>query len=575
MTKLFTYISLFFLAGFLTGCSQVLQTVDLNINAEDNSLQEAFNVVEKTLTIREANAQKTAPYTRIVLKNGRGDIAQPISEKLALKSEFPKNNLPIKYKIGIGDTVTFSRLIENNRTPNKNTVIWPKQNVERKYRLGIGDTLALTLIRTNNDLNTTAPRSSDSNEGGQQVIISQQQNDSTIETKGRIGSDGSVLLLEVGRLEANGKSLNELRSEVRNILIRNGVSPRFQLEIVDFKSQKSYLTINSVSKVILLNDQKTTMRDILTSANVGIKPGVITRIRLQRNSKEFSISLRELYGLSTKNIDIQPDDHIFVEDSSATMRVTSSIVDHEGNIVFESIGKIRGAGLTLNQLKENIENIIQPVPDSQNAFQIQVTNFASQKALISIQGQPGVLIPITDTPAKVSEVLAQNGLSIDGNQITQITLHRDRKTYVFNLDDLLNPESPDVYIQANDQIVTTILPYKENKVFILGGVSPQIFKINPANRETLADVLFTSGGPLSSSSAKRSEVYLLRGSNPVVAYHLDAQSPTRLIVADAMELRPNDILYVAEQPIISFNRTLATIVPLRILLRDIQDENIP
>ena len=85
----------------------------------------------------------------------------------------------------------------------------------------------------------------------------------------------------------------------------------------------------------------------------------------------------------------------------------------------------------------------------------------------------------------------------------------------------------------------------------MGGVSPQIFKINPANRETLADILFTSGGPLSSSSAKRSEVYLLRGNNPVVAYHLDAQSPTRLIVASEMELRPNDILYVAEQPIIS------------------------
>ena len=575
MSKLFSYISLFFLAGFLTSCSQVLQTVDLNIDVEDNSLQEEFNVVEKTLSIKEASAQKTAPYPRTVLQNGRGDIAQPISEKLALKSDYPKNNLPIEYKIGIGDTITFSRLIENNRTSNKNTDTWPKQNVESKYQLGIGDTLALTLIRTNNNLNTTAPRSSDSNEGNQQVIISQQNNDSTIETKGRIGSDGSVLLLEVGRLQADGKSLNELRSEVRNILIRNGVSPRFQLEIVDFKSQKSYLTINSVSKVILLDDQKTTMRDILTSANVGIKPGVITQIRLQRNGKEFSISLRDLYGVNSKNIDIQPNDHIFIEDSSAEVVSSDSVVDHEGNIVFENIGKVRVAGLSLNQLKENIENLIQPVPGSQNAFQIQVTNFASQKALISIQGQPGVLIPITNTPTKISEVLVRNGLSIDGNHITQISLQRDRNTYVFNLDDLLNPDSPDVYVQPNDHIVATILPYKENKVFILGGVSPQIFKINPANRETLADVLFTSGGPLSSSSAKRSEVYLLRGNNPVVAYHLDAQSPTRLIVADAMELRPNDILYVAEQPIISFNRTLATIVPLRILLRDIQDENIP
>ena len=575
MTRFFKIIFIFFVAGLLTGCSQLLQTVDLNINTEDFSLQEEFNVVEKTLTIREARAQKTVPYLRTVVKNGRGENAQPIPEKLALRSDYPKNNLPIEYKIGIGDTITLSRLIENNRSPVKKTNTWPKRNVERKYQLGIGDTLALTLIRTTNDLSTTAPRSSDSNESSPNVIITQQQNDSTIETKGRIGSDGSVLLLEVGRLDASGKSLNELRSEVRNILIRNGVSPRFQLEIVEFKSQKSYLTINSTSEVILLDDQKTTMRDILTSANVGVKPGVITRIRLQRNDKEFSISLRELYGMDATNIDIQPDDHIFIEDSSAEVVSSDSVVDHKGYVVFESIGKVKAAGRTLNELKNDIENLTRPVPDSQNAFQIQITAFASHKALISIQGKPGVLVFITDTPAKVSEVLTQSGLSIDDNHITQISLRRGLNTYVFNMDDLLNPDSPDVYIQPNDHIITTILPYKENKVFIVGGLSPQIFKINPANRETLADVLFTSGGPLSSSSAKRSEVYLLRGSNPVVAYHLDAQSPTRLIVADAMELRPNDILYVAEQPIISFNRTLATIVPLRILLRDLQDENIP
>ena len=97
--------------------------------------------------------------------------------------------------------------------------------------MGIGDTLALTLIKKAIDSTTTVPGTTES---GQNVIINSQKSDDTIETLGRIGSDGSVLLLEVGRLEANGKSLNELRSEVRNILIRNGVSPRFQLEIIEF-----------------------------------------------------------------------------------------------------------------------------------------------------------------------------------------------------------------------------------------------------------------------------------------------------------------------------------------------------
>ena len=570
MTKLFIFISFFFLTGLLTGCSQILQTVDLNLNSEDPSLQQEFNVVEKTLTIREAKAQKATTYSRIVLKSGRGKNAQPIPEKLALKSEFPKNE-PLKdYILGIGDTITFSRLLENNRSNSQADNQWPVESTVSDYKLGIGDTLALTLIKTTKSNQQLAPSSENQN-----VIITSQQTDKTIDSMGRIGSDGSVLLLEVGRLEATGKSLNELRSEVRNILIRNGVSPRFQLEIAEFKSQKAYLTVNTISQVVNLNDQITTLKDILTSASVGFQPGVITLIRLNRENKEFSISLRDLYSDKAANINVQSGDHILIEDSSANIITTGSVIDNEGYLVFENVGKVKAAGRTLNELKNEFENLMQPVPDSQNAFQIRITGFASQKALLTLHGQPGALIPITDTPAKLSEVLTQNGLSIDTNGITQISLQRDSRTYAFSLDDLLTPGGPDIYLQPEDHISSQVLPYKENKVFILGGVSPKIFKINPANRETLADVLFTSGGPLSASSAKRSEVYLLRGSNPVVAYHLDAQNPTRLIVADAMELRPNDILFVAEQPIISFNRALATIVPLRVLLRDIQDENIP
>ena len=570
MTKLFAYISIFFSASFLIGCSQVLETIDLDINSEDPSLQEKFNVVEKTLTIREAKAQKSYPYLRTILKNGRGENAQPIAEELALKSEFPKNDAPQKYLLGIGDTITFSRLIENNRSNDQTGNQWPVASRSSNYRLGIGDTLALTLIKTTKSTQQLTAGSEEQNN-----IITTQQIDETIVSKGRIGSDGSVLLLEVGRLEAKDKSLNELRSEVRNILIRNGVSPRFQLEIADFKSQKAYLTVNTTSTIINLNDQITTLKDILTAAKVGFKPGVVTLIKLNRDGKDFSILLRDLYRDKDSNINVQSGDHIFIEDSSANIKTTSSIIDSEGYLVFENVGKVKAAGHTLDELKNEFDNLMQPVPNSQNAFQIQITQFASQKAMLTPQGKPGVLIPITDTPARLAEVLAQNGLSIDANNISQISLQRDGQTYEFSLDDLLAPGGPNIYLQPEDHVSAQVLPYKENKVFILGGVSPQIFKINPANRETLADVLFTSGGPLSASSAKRSEVYLLRGSDPVVAYHLDAQSPTRLIVADAMELRPNDILYVAEQPIISFNRTLATIVPLRILLRDIQDDNIP
>ena len=92
--------------------------------------------------------------------------------------------------------------------------------------------------------------------------------------------------------------------------------------------------------------------------------------------------------------------------------------------------------------------------------------------------------------------------------------------------------------------------------------------IDPSKRETLADILFTENGALSNVQARRSEVYLLRGRNPSIAYHLDAQNVSRILVASNTQLRPNDIIFVAERPIISFARTLGEITPLRILLKD-------
>ena len=369
-------------------------------------------------------------------------------------------------------------------------------------------TVALTLMKEDNASNQMAPVGRGNSNGDndyQNLIINPQQSESTITTTGRIGSDGSVLLLEVGRLEANGKSLNDLRSEVRNNLIRNGISPRFQLEIVEFKSKKAYLTINSNSTVVILDDQRKTIKDILTSAAVGFTPGVITRIRLQRDRKEYSILLRDVYKEDAPGIDVKTGDHIFVEDSSANIVSSSSIVDDEGNLVFEGVGELKAAGRLLSDLRVEIESLMQQVPDSQNAFQVQITNFFSQKALLSIPGQPGVSIPITNTPATLTEILTQNGLSIDVNSITRISLKRGSDTFVFTLDDLLKTNRR-IFIKSGDRITIDILPYKNNKVFILGGINPQIFEINPANRETLADVLFTSGGPLSSSSAKRSSV---------------------------------------------------------------------
>ena len=78
MVNLIKFFKLLIVLGALANCSQVLQTVELQLSSEDSSTQEQFNVIEKTLTVREARKQNSSPYKRFVLQAGRGNAARSI-----------------------------------------------------------------------------------------------------------------------------------------------------------------------------------------------------------------------------------------------------------------------------------------------------------------------------------------------------------------------------------------------------------------------------------------------------------------------------------------------------------------
>ncbi|MEM1382253.1 MAG: polysaccharide biosynthesis/export family protein [Pseudomonadota bacterium] len=85
---------------------------------------------------------------------------------------------------------------------------------------------------------------------------------------------------------------------------------------------------------------------------------------------------------------------------------------------------------------------------------------------------------------------------------------------------------------------------------------------------SLADVLFEEGGRgLDIQFADYAEIYVLRAATDpaqaggVTAYRLDAENAVNLTVATQFQIRPNDIVFVAEQPVTSWNRTLSQILP--------------
>ncbi|MHA1108208.1 MAG: polysaccharide biosynthesis/export family protein [Alphaproteobacteria bacterium] len=87
---------------------------------------------------------------------------------------------------------------------------------------------------------------------------------------------------------------------------------------------------------------------------------------------------------------------------------------------------------------------------------------------------------------------------------------------------------------------------------------------------SLADVLFNEGG-INIQFGDFAEIYVLRAETDpqrnggLTAFHLDAENAVNLAVATQFEIRPNDVVFVSEQPVTSWNRAVSQILPQLIL----------
>ena len=318
--------------------------------------------------------------------------------------------------------------------------------------------------------------------------------------------------------------------------------------------------------------------------NYGLRPSSkdTTIVSLTREGQIFRMTASQMFDKSSPRVIIKDRDQIEIDEAAAGSTSIEAVVGSRGNILLPNIGSIKAKNRSLGDIQTEVRNIL-----IRNglapSFQLEITGFNSKKFFLTTKFFGSKAINLTNSKLNIRDAILSNiasDLSVNihhnDNSLTIVELIRNGISYRMSLQELLREGASKVFIQDGDNINLKDLEYKLGQVFALSGAgNAQLIPIDPSKRETLADILFASKGALNNLLAKRSEVYLLRGRNPSMAYHLDAQNVSRILVAAQTELRPNDIVYVADRPIISFSRTLAEILPLRILLRDIQDNNIP
>jgi len=550
----------------LVGCSQILEPVLLKgivVDSVENT-EDEFNIDIYTLNFKNALKANTAPYPRKIMLTGNGDRANVFNEKDFLTVSIPETLKGNKYIIGVGDELSFKLVNEYKSSPD----LWPAQEEIKDYLLGAGDELTFILYEGSSEVNLQ-PKNGE-------VLDVGKEDDRLLKTSGVIGSNGNILLIGVGNILAVNRTLNDLRTEVRNILIRNGLTPNFQLEIGSFRSKKAYIVNrNNGSETLSLNNIPISLKEVALGAGMSKSDGNFTQIKLTRNNKNYRLSALQLFDPKRPQIFIKDKDQIEINISQNQSKISKAIVGSKGNILLPEIGTLKAKNRSLSDLQKEINNILNEKGLLPN-FQLEIVKFQSKKIFIYQKNIGSSVVPLTNVGLTLKELILTIGIASTSDDLAVITLKRNDQIYRLTLENILDPKTPDIWLHGNDYIEIENLVYKPGQVYALSGSNKAAtVPIKPSQRETLADIIFSPEGALSNSLVKRSEIYLLRGKNPSIAYHLNAQSVSKILVAAKTELRPNDIIYVAERPIISFSRVLSEITPLRILLRDIQNDNIP
>lgn len=294
-------------------------------------------------------------------------------------------------------------------------------------------------------------------------------------------------------------------------------------------------------------------------------------------------------------------------------------VQDDGAIALPDVGRVEVAGLTLQEAEAElfqlkIERQVDP------SFSLEIAEFNAARVSVGGAVANATVVPISLTPLYLDEALAfAGGIATPDFNNASIRIYRDQALYQIPMQDYLaRPDMQKLLLQNGDSIfVDTAITleqaqaYFEEQIVIaqlrqqaraqaLAELSAEVERrratlierrsgfqdlialdavprdyiyltgelVRPGRQAmpfgrqmTLADGLYADGG-FSAETGNPSEIYVLRDDGfGVTAWQLDSRNVANLTLATRFNLRPNDIIFVAEQPVTRWSRVVQQLVP--------------
>lgn len=320
---------------------------------------------------------------------------------------------------------------------------------------------------------------------------------------------------------------------------------------------------------------------------------IATRLPPAVQQKPYQIGVGDVVVLAT------PQSATSIEELSGLLAAQNQrqgyTVQDDGAIAIPNVGRVQLAGLDLQAAEAEVfQALVSRQLDP--TFSIEVAEFNSKRVSVGGAVRSPQTLPITLTPLTLQEaVTVAGGTTALDTQFVAVRLYRDDKLYQVPFEKL---QTTDVTLLQGDSIVlesgfqlsealtevdarrSALNEARSNFkdlvaadavdrdfVYLTGEVKTQgRFPLPFGRQATLADALFAQGGAIS-NTGNPAEIYLLRGheNDRVTAFHLDGSNPVTLLNATKLQLRPNDIVFVAPQPVTNWNRAMQQLMPSLIL----------
>jgi polysaccharide biosynthesis/export protein len=337
----------------------------------------------------------------------------------------------------------------------------------------------------------------------------------------------------------------------------------------------------------------------------------------------YTIGVGDTVRLATRGATTERVDPLQAAIANQSLR-SDYVVRDDGAIAIPEVGPVQIIGLTLDDAEAAIfQRLIEAGLDP--TFSLEVSGFNSKRASVGGNVGSPSLVPITLNTLNLGEALtAAGGIRVTDAQFASIRIYRDGTLYQIPLNDFYRDsslqripviEGDAIYVDTTYDL-DRALSYYESQIGIIalrrsdrtaalselqtevglrrGNLDEQrqIFRARTdlgaeardyvyltgefkeqtrwalpyEQQATLADVIYGNGG-FNTATGNPAQIYVLRAStNPaefgaVTAWHLDARNPATITLATRFQMRPDDILFIEEQPITRWNRALQQAFP--------------